>query len=245
MRNIKIVIEYEGTHYHGWQRQKSESTVQEVLEDRIGVITGERVTLIGSGRTDAGVHALNQVANFATETEIAASNLLKAINSFIPKDIAVKSVEDADDTFHARYDVKRKGYIYKILNRPVRSPLYRNFSWHIYGRLDLDAMKEAATVLEGRHDYTSFCAADGDSRHNIRTVMAAGLTVSEHSVITFSIEADGFLRYMVRNIVGTLIDVGRGKIDPAEFAGILRARDRTQAGITAPPQGLFLKEVHY
>jgi len=245
MRNIKIVIEYEGTHYHGWQRQKDEPTVQEVLEDRIGVITGEPVTLIGSGRTDAGVHALKQVANFTTQSEIAASNLLRAINSLIPKDIAVQSVEDVDGTFHARYDVKRKEYVYKILNRPVRSPLYRNYSWHIYGRLDLDAMTEAAQVLEGRHDFTSFCAADGDARHKIRTVMAAGLTVSEHSVITFAIEADGFLRYMVRNIVGTLVDVGRGKIDPAEFAGILQARDRTRAGMTAPPQGLFLKEVHY
>lgn len=245
MRNIKIAIEYDGTHYHGWQRQKDELTIQEVLEDRIGVITGERVTLIGSGRTDAGVHALNQVANFSIQSEIDELSLLRAINSLVPKDIAVKSLEEVDRTFHARFDVKRKAYIYRIFNRPVRSPLYRNFTWQIHGTLDVDAMGRAAQSLEGRHDFSSFCAANGDSLHHVRTITTANFIVSKSGIITFSIEADGFLRYMVRNIVGTLVDVGRGKIDNDCFIEILHARDRTQAGMTAPPQGLFLKAVYY
>ncbi len=245
MRNIKIVIEYEGTHYHGWQRQSDDITIEGVLEEKLGIITGGKVTLIGSGRTDAGVHALNQVANFKTHSGIGEPNLLRAINSMIPCDIVVKSLVEVDETFHARYDVKRKAYIYKILNRPIRSALYNNYSWHIYGELDIDAMRKAALTLKGRHDFSSFCAVNSDTLNYVRTIIDVDFTVSESGMIIFSIEADGFLRYMVRNILGTLVDVGRGKIDSNLFAGIFNAKDRTKAAITAPPQGLFLRDVFY
>lgn len=245
MRNIKIVVEYDGTNYHGWQRQANEITIQEVLEEKIGMITGEKITISGSGRTDAGVHAINQVASFKTTSEIRESNLLRAINSLIPHDIALKSLTQVDEAFHARYDAKSKSYLYKIYNRPVRSALYKNYSWHVRSALDIDAMRRAALCLKGTQDYSSFCAANGDSQDNIRTIMDMEFSVSEKGMVTFSIRADGFLRYMVRKIMGTLVDVGKGKMDDAGFSDVLKARDRTKAGITAPPQGLLLKEVHY
>jgi len=245
MKNIRVVIEYEGTHYHGWQRQKNQITIQGVLEEKIGIITGEKVTVIGSGRTDSGVHAINQVASFKTGTHIADSNLLKAINSMLPYDIVLKSLVEVDNKFHARYDVKSKVYIYKILNRPTRSALYNNYSWHIYGRLDLAAMRKATSSLKGTHDFSSFCSKSCESLNKVRTVMDADLTISDSAVITFSMAADGFLRYMVRTVLGTLVDVGRGKISYDDFLRILEARDRSEAGITAPPQGLFLKDVYY
>lgn len=245
MRNLKIVVEYDGTNYHGWQRQAHEITIQEVLEEKIAVITGEKVAINGSGRTDAGVHAINQVASFKTTSEIREPNLLRAINSLIPHDIAIKSLSEVDEAFHARYDAKSKLYLYKIYNRPVRSAIYNNYSWHVYSELDVDAMNRAAICLKGTQDFSSFCAANGDFQNNIRTIMDAGFAVSKSGMITFSIKAEGFLRYMVRNIMGTLVDVGKGKIDYAVFADILNAKDRTKAGITAPPRGLFLKEVYY
>jgi tRNA pseudouridine38-40 synthase len=245
MRNLKIVVEYDGTDYHGWQRQVGEITIQEVLEEKIAVITCEKITVNGSGRTDAGVHAINQVANFRTSSEIRESNLLRAINGLIPRDIAVQSLVEVDEAFHARYSAKSKSYLYKIYNRPVRSAIYDNYSWHVYRALDIDAMNRAANCLVGTRNYSSFCAANGDSRNTVRTVMEVSFTVSKRGVITFSIKADGFLRYMVRNIVGTLVDVGKGKIDHKVFSDILKAGDRTKAGITAPPQGLFLKDVYY
>jgi len=245
MRNLKIIVEYDGTNYHGWQRQADEITIQEVLEEKIGVITGEKVTIFGSGRTDAGVHAINQVASFKTTSEIRESNLLRAINSIIPHDIVLKSLTEVNEAFHARYDAKSKSYLYKIYNRPVRSAFYKNYSWHVHSALDIDDMRKAALCLEGTKDYSSFCAASGDSQNNIRTIIDVDLAVSESGMITFSIKADGFLRYMVRNILGTLVDVGKGKMDHAVFSDILKARDRTKAGITAPPHGLFLKEVYY
>jgi tRNA pseudouridine38-40 synthase len=245
MRNIRIVIEYEGTRYHGWQRQKNEETIQEILERKIGQITGEQIVLIGSGRTDAGVHALNQVANFKTHSAIGERNLLQAINSLVPSDIVLKSLTAVHDDFHARHDAKKKRYCYKILNHPVRSALYKNYVWHIYSDLDIAAMRSAALCLKGTHDFSSFCASGCGCVGKIRTVTDIAFTVIPDGVILFSIEADGFLRYMVRNIVGTLVDVGRGKIIPASVIDILEARDRTQAGITAPPQGLFLEKVYY
>ena len=245
MRNLKIVVEYDGTNYHGWQRQAGQVTIQEVLEEKLAVITVEKITVNGSGRTDAGVHAINQVASFRTSSKIRELNLLRAVNGLIPHDVAVKSLVEVDETFHARYSAKSKSYLYKIYNRPVRSAIYNNYSWHVYSALDIDAMNKAADCLVGTQDYSSFCAANGNSRNAIRTVTDVNFTVSKQGMITFSIRADGFLRYMVRNIVGTLVDVGTGKIDHKIFSDILKAGDRTKAGITAPPQGLFLKEVYY
>ncbi|MBW2673779.1 MAG: tRNA pseudouridine(38-40) synthase TruA [Deltaproteobacteria bacterium] len=244
MRNVMIACEYDGTAYHGWQRQPNGITIQEVLEEKMGIITQEEIRLVASGRTDAGVHALNQVANFRTRSAIGCENLLKGINSLLPADIVVKVLQDADEEFHARYSAKSKVYVYRIFNNPVRSALWRNYSWHLRAPLDLGVMGQAARVLEGRHDFSSFCAAGSDAEDHVRTVAATSIE-TENDMISFTIEANGFLRYMVRNIVGLLVDVGRGITTPAGFKEIMDVMDRTRAGITAPPQGLFLKEVRY
>jgi len=244
MRNLMIICEYDGTAYHGWQRQPNGISIQEVLEERIGTITQEEIRVVASGRTDAGVHALNQVANFRTMSPIGCEQLLRGINSLLPEDIVVKVLQDADDQFHARYSAKSKTYLYRIFNNPVRSALYRNYSWHLRAPLDPVLMAQAAKVLEGRHDFSSFCAAGGDAEDHVRVIIAASVELSG-DLLSFTVEANGFLRYMVRNIVGLLVDVGRGIITPTAFKEIMDAMDRTKAGITAPPQGLFLKEVRY
>ncbi len=244
MRNIMLVCEYDGTAYHGWQIQPNGISIQGVLEDRIGKITQADVRLTGSGRTDAGVHALKQVANFRTTSRIDCSNLLRGINGLLPRDIVIKDLQDADQDFHSRYSAKRKAYLYQIFNDPVRSAIYRNYSWHLRAKLDVDAMNEAASGLLGTHDFSSFCASGSDVKDHVRTVTAAAFC-RKGGMLRFCIEADGFLRYMVRNIVGLLADVGRGIIFPPNFKEIMDACDRTKAGITAPPQGLFLKEVIY
>lgn len=245
MRNIKIIVEYDGTCYHGWQRQPSDITIQQVLEEKIGTITQQKVTLISSGRTDAGVHAINQVANFRTETTINTDNLLRGINSLLPGDIVVKELFEVEETFHARYDAKSKSYFYQIYNSTIRTALHRNHTWHVYYPLDVNAMREALSLLKGTHDFSSFCGADDDAANHVRTVMKADIEQRNDHLIVISLEADGFLRYMVRNIVGSLADVGRGKTTVADFSDIMGAQDRTKAGMTAPPQGLFLKEVRY
>ncbi|MBW2544836.1 MAG: tRNA pseudouridine(38-40) synthase TruA [Deltaproteobacteria bacterium] len=244
MRNVRIICEYDGTSYHGWQIQPNGISIQEVLEEKTGIITQEKIRLTASGRTDAGVHALNQVVNFRTKSALRCENLLKGINSLLPEDIVVKDLRDTEEDFHARYSAKSKVYTYRIFNNPVRTALYRNYSWHVRAPLDADAMGEAATLLKGRHDFSSFCAAGCDSENHIRTVIDTSVGVKD-DMISFTVEANGFLRYMVRNIVGLLVDVGKGIITPAGFEEIMGARDRTQAGITAPPQGLFLREVRY
>ncbi|HOO89519.1 MAG TPA: tRNA pseudouridine(38-40) synthase TruA [Syntrophales bacterium] len=244
MRNVMMVCEYDGTAYHGWQRQPNGISIQEVLEEKLGLITREEIRLTASGRTDAGVHALNQVANFRTKSTIGCENLLKGINSLLPEDIAVKIMSDVDDAFHARYSAKSKVYVYRIFNNRVRSALYRNYSWHLRTPLDVDVMNRAAKLLEGEHDFSSFCASGGDAEDHTRTVIGSSVH-TRGNFISFTIEANGFLRYMVRNITGLLADVGKRKIVPDEFKKIMCAKDRSRAGITAPPQGLFLKEVRY
>jgi len=244
MRNVRIICEYDGTSYHGWQVQPNGISIQEVIEEKIGTITQEKIRLTASGRTDAGVHAMNQVANFRTESTIECRGLLKGINSLLPGDIVVKDLIDADEGFHARYSAKSKTYLYEILNSPMRTALYRNYSWHVRAPLDTNAMGEAAILLKGKHDFSSFCAAGGDSKDHVRTVIDTSVDM-KCDVVSFTVEANGFLRYMVRNIVGLLVDVGRGIVTPGGFKEIMGAMDRTKAGITAPPQGLFLREVRY
>lgn len=244
-RNLKAILEYDGTRYHGWQRQREPLTIQQVLEECIYRITGEDVRVIASGRTDAGVHALNQVANFRTDSPLGTASLLKGINSLLPKDIVVKELSQASDSFHARFDVKSKIYLYQIFNSPVRPALQRLYTWLIYNPLDLEKMNEAADYLRGEHDFSSFCAAHCDSENHLRTVIAIGITADKAGFIRISVEADGFLRYMIRNIVGTLVAVGRHKRSAGDMPALIAAKDRRQAGMTAPPQGLFLKEVKY
>ncbi|MHB8908190.1 MAG: tRNA pseudouridine(38-40) synthase TruA [Syntrophales bacterium] len=245
MRNIRLIIEYDGGAYCGWQRQENGLSVQQVLEECIGRMTGEAIRVIASGRTDAGVHALGQVAHFRTVSLLGERNLLMGINSLLPPDIVVREVCEVPDSFHARFDAVSKVYLYRICNRPVRSALERNTAWFIWEPLDMAKMAEALPVFQGRHDFSSFCSTHTDSPDHVRTISAISAEKDASGMITISLEADGFLRYMVRTIVGALVDIGRGKCSPEELAGILALKDRRRAGITAPPQGLFLKEVKY
>ncbi len=245
MRNIKLIIEYDGTGYHGWQVQPDSPTIQGILEEKIGVITGERISLIASGRTDAGVHALGQVANFRTESQIPLCGIKRGVNSLLPDDIVIRRAEEANEDFHARFSAKSKLYEYRILNSPVSSPLERNFSWHVAQRLDLGRMRRAGEMLLGTHDFSSFRSAHSDNLNPVRTLMALEIRKSRNHMIAIRMRANAFLKQMVRNIVGTLVEVSRGRIEPEDFREILDARDRTKAGMAAPPYGLFLAEVEY
>jgi tRNA pseudouridine38-40 synthase len=245
MRKIKMILEYDGTGYRGWQRQKLRPTVQQVLEEKIGIITNENIKIIGSGRTDAGVHALNQVAHFKTSSRLDAGRLFHGINSLLPDEIAVKELTEVDESFHAQHDVTSKVYLYQIYNNPVRSVLHRRYAWHIPYPLDVEKMNDASLFLLGFHDFSSFCATGTDVIGRERTVTRIDIKRSADGFIRIWIAADGFLRYMVRNIVGTLVDAGKGRIPPSELKTILNAKDRKTAGMTAPPGGLFLKEVNY
>ncbi len=245
MRNIKLTIEYDGTGYHGWQIQPEVRTIQGTLEEKIGVIAGEQISLVASGRTDAGVHALGQVANFKTESRIPLGALKRGLNSLLPDDIAIKRVEAVSHDFHARFSARSKLYTYRVFNSKVSSPMERNFSWHVPERLDLGKMREAARLLLGRHDFSAFRAAQTENLNPVRTLMVLEIARKRNKIIQFRIRADAFLKHMARNIVGTLVDVGKGKRDPECLKAILGARDRTQAGMAAPPNGLFLVEVDY
>jgi len=245
MRNIKLLIEYEGTNYHGWQVQPNGLTIQEVIEEKIAVMTGQRVRLTASGRTDAGVHALGQVANFQTSSQIPTEGFWRGLNSLLPPDIIIKSAAEVDPGFHAQSGVKRKTYCYWILNREPPSAIYRNYSWHLPLPLNQRAMQDAAGNLLGKKDFSSFQGAHPDTTDPVREVFKAEWSAKKPSFFCFTVEADGFLKHMVRNLVGTLVEVGKGKISGEEFKQIIKARDRRKAGVTAPPQGLFLVGVEY
>ncbi len=245
VRNIKIILEYDGTRYHGWQRQANSLTIQEILEDATSKITQEDIRVVGSGRTDAGVHAANQVANFRTNSSIKETGLLRGINSLLPRDIVVKELAEVDPSFHARYNAKSKIYMYQIFCGNVRPALYRDYAWYIHDTLDIEKMKGASQMLSGTFDFSSFCAGNCGIKNHIRTVMSVDIVTDSRGMVKFFVEANGFLKYMVRNIVGTLIDVGRGKLSNAELMRIVEAKDRRQASQTAPANGLFLNEVKY
>ena len=240
-----IVIEYDGTAYHGWQRQQGLTTVQQVLEDSIARITSEKVTVIGSGRTDAGVHALNQSAHFITNTSIETRNLLLGINSLLPSDLVIRELEEMNELFHARYDVKSKIYMYQIVNTPIRPALQRSYYWHVRAPLDVQSMEKGLSLLKGKHDFSSFCGKLESGLNCVRTMKEARIEKIGSDLLRIYFEADGFLRHMVRTIVGTLVEVGKGKREPDELLTILQSGERRCAGMTAPPQGLFLMEVRY
>ncbi|MEJ2170908.1 MAG: tRNA pseudouridine(38-40) synthase TruA [Desulfobacterales bacterium] len=245
IKNFKIIIEYDGTCYHGWQRQKNDRTVQQAIETAILAMTGQHVSLTGSGRTDAGVHAQAQVANFKCETNLGPQDFLGGLNSLTDEDIVIASCEQVDASFHARYEVKSKVYVYRILNRSISAAIFRQYAWHVRKKLNLETMRAAIPHLVGSHDFKAFEGAGSSRSHTTRCVYHAGLTEEKDGYLAFEIEADGFLRFMVRNIVGTLVDVGLDKISPDEFRRILMSKDRGQAGATAPAHGLFLKKVRY
>ena len=245
MRNIKLLIEYDGTNFQGWQVQPKGPTIQGIIEEKLGLLTGESIRLIGSGRTDAGVHALGQVAHFKTQSQMDAHSMQRALNSLLPSDIVIQKIEEVEEGFHARRHSKSKVYEYRILNRSLRSPFHHGYAWHIPQRLDLKEMKEGTQYLIGEHDFSSFRSVGTPTRTAVRKMIRAEWKRGRNGFIRFEIEANGFLKQMVRAIVGTLIEVGRGKISVEEFRRILDAKDRKKAGPTAPAHGLFLKEVKY
>ncbi len=245
-RNIKMVMEYDGTQYHGWQRQKNALTLQAIVEEKIQVLTREHVTVIASGRTDAGVHALHQVCHFITHTDMHPESIRKGLNSLLPEDIVVRQAERAPLDFHARYSVKSKTYEYRILNREQPDLFLRHYAWHVARKLDMAGMVACVSLLRGRHDFSSFKSTRSDNLNPVREMIRAELHGSpDKGLIRFLFEADGFLRHMVRNIVGTVVEVGSGRIASDEFLKIFEAKDRKRAGLKAPPQGLFLTMVRY
>ncbi len=251
MRNIKLTIAYDGTNYAGWQVQNnpkssanSPETIQGTMEEILSQILNEDVKLVASGRTDSGVHAIGQVANFKTKAKLRPKNIQNALNSCLPRDIVVKKVEEVGLDFHARYGATTKSYRYTILNREVRSPFDRHYAAFIPYPLDVRSMQDAAGHLAGRHDFMSFKAKGSSNRVSTRTLKS--LKVRKiGSFIYIYLEADGFLYNMARNIVGTLIEAGRGKLEADDVKEILKAKKRSLAGPTAPPEGLCLVKVKY
>ncbi len=245
MRNIKLVIEYDGTNYQGWQVQPAGPTIQGILEEKLSRLAGERIRLIGSGRTDSGVHAAGQVAHFKTQSRMETRTIQRALNSLLPPDIVVQKVEEVDEGFHARKHSKSKVYEYRILNRSLRPVFHREYVWHIPQKLDLGEMRKATQILVGKHDFSAFRTVGSPTRTTVRRVVRADWKKGRDGLIRFEIEADGFLKQMVRSIIGTLVEIGKGKRKASDLRKIMNSGDRKNAGPTAPARGLFLKEVKY
>jgi tRNA pseudouridine38-40 synthase len=241
---FKLTLEYDGSRYHGWQIQPHVPTVQGVLETAIRQVAQQHVKVIGAGRTDAGVHALGQVAGFTTTASLSADEWLRALNGLLPEDIAALTVEPVPDTFHARFAAKSKLYRYRILARPHRAALDRHRVWHIWYALDVAAMRDAAACLIGNYDFSAFQGALSNTKDPMCDMTRLSVESSGDEVV-IEITAARFLKQMVRTIVGTLVEVGRGKLERAAVAKILAARDRTKAGPTAPAHGLYLVRVEY
>ncbi|MDD4980890.1 MAG: tRNA pseudouridine(38-40) synthase TruA [Candidatus Omnitrophica bacterium] len=258
MRNIKLTIEYAGTKYAGWQVQgRRHRTIQGTLEKALQKILREKIHLIGSGRTDAGVHAFGQVANFKTDSGVPVWKIQKALNANLPGDIVITSVEDVNFDFHSRFDAKSKVYRYTVLNRAYPPAILKDKVYFYPYPLDVELMRKETKSLLGRHDFKSFCASSSSVKDTIRTIKNITIKKSAYSLqltvyslkkpslITIEIEADGFLYNMVRNITGTLLEIGRGKLPAGSLKRILLAKNRRLAGPTAPAQGLCLLEVKY
>jgi len=246
MANFRLTLEYDGSEFAGWQVQPGESrTVQGVLEEALARVTGETVRVTGAGRTDAGVHAEAQVANVRVETALGADTLRRALNGVLPRDVAVRSLEEAPEGFHARRDARRKHYRYRIWNGPAPSPLRRGRFLRVEAPLDRIAMQCAADACVGRHDFTSLRASRSDARTSVRTLERVTVGEPSPGEIEIEVVGEGFLRHMVRILVGTLVEVGRGRRAPHSMAGVLAARDRAAAGPTAPGRGLTLERVDY
>lgn len=243
-QNFKLVIEYDGSDYCGWQRQPDQTSIQAALEGVLQRMTREPITLHGSGRTDAGVHALGQTAHFKCRTRLSPEDLQKGMNRLLPGDIAVRSCESVPLDFHARFSNRSKRYRYRICNQPVKQAVGRQYAWQIYRPLDVAAMEQATRHIVGRHDFKSFESSGSPRTQTVRHVMDASWR-RKNDHLEFDICADGFLRYMVRNIVGTLVAVGMGKLEAGDIPALIDATDRRLAPATAPPHGLFLIHVAY
>ncbi len=244
MRNIKLTIEYEGTAYLGWQRQPQGMTIQQALEEALGQITGERPQVVGASRTDTGVHARGQVANFKTDSALPVERIQSALNALLPLDIAIVAAEEAPEDFNARFSARSKLYHYTIWNQRVRPVLDRRFCWHVRWPVELEPLRAASQCLVGEHDFAAFRSANAQSETTVRVIERADWELNVPR-LTFAVEGNGFLYNMVRALVGTLVEVGRGKMTPAEFGRVLESGERAQAGRTAPARGLCLMRIRY
>ena len=256
MGRYLLTIAYKGTNYAGWQRQDNANTVQEEVERTLTELYKQPMTVMGASRTDAGVHAMGQACSFYAEDDfVPVDKLPLAMNAKLPQDIAVTAAKKVHEDFHPIFDAKNKTYVYKIHADVVRNPLINDTSWHVYQRLNIDAMKEAAAHFVGEHDFSAFCAANGSAKTFVRRVNSAevylesgdGISSGEYSspLLCFRVNGNGFLYNMVRIMAGTLVYVGQGKIGANDMPEIIASKDRTRAGITAPPEGLCLVQVFY
>lgn len=255
MRTIKLTLAYDGTDLVGWQRQRTGVSVQGLLEASLAPLDGRPVTAAGAGRTDAGVHALGQVASFVLDHPLPVDSLVRAVNARLPDAVRALSAEEAPDGFHARFSARAKTYRYRLLATPIADPLLARYAWHVSDRLDLAAMIDAFRRVEGRHDFAAFQASGSDRRDTTRTVSRARVTLdppdwrtdpARHAmVVVFELTGDGFLRHMVRNVIGTVVEVGQRRRTAASVDTLLAGAPRGEAGPTAPPQGLCLVGVTY
>ena len=245
MRNIKLVIEYDGSRYDGWQRlQDSEQTIQGKIEKVLNEMTGSSVEIIGSGRTDAGVHAKNQIANFKTKSSMSIRDIHNYMNHYLPQDIVVKEVKEVSDQFHSRYNAQKKKYTYYVWNHQIPSAFQRKYSYHFPEKLDLHSMEAAANKLLGTHDFIGFSSVKKAKKSTVRTVEEITIVQNNH-MLEFSFIGDGFLHNMIRILMGTLLEIGTKEKDISCIDEIFTSKTRAMAGKTAPAQGLFLEEVYY
>ncbi len=245
MRNIKMTIKYDGSRYKGFQRLKdNDMTIQGKIESVLSKMTEENIEIIGSGRTDMGVHAYGQVANFKTKCDLPIKKMKTYLYEYLPEDIVITSLEEVDERFHSRYNAKSKIYLYKIFNNEFHDPFLRKYTTHIPKQLNLDLMKEGSKYLVGEHDFTSFASSKSKKKSNVRTITSISIQ-ENNGLIDIYVEGDGFLYNMVRIIVGALIDVGLKKISPKDIKTMLEAKDRSVSSDTAPGKGLYLYKVKY
>ena len=244
MRTFKLTLAYDGTAFAGWQMQAGQRTVQGVLEEALLPIEGTRVIVHAAGRTDAGVHATGQVVSFSLTSAIAANALLRALNARLPEDVRVMEAQEAPAGFNARFHARQKTYQYAIYNAPVIPPQFRHFAWHVSQPLDVNAMSAAAGVLVGEHDFAAFRAAGSDVISTRRELLVSRV-VSRSPQVIYEVTGTGFLRHMVRNIAGTLVDIGRGRRPWEDMSRVLQSLNRGRASATAPPHGLALMRVDY
>jgi tRNA pseudouridine38-40 synthase len=251
MSSFKIILAYDGTDYVGWQRQANGVSIQGLIEEALFELDGRAVSVAGAGRTDAGVHARGQVAGFSLQRVIAADAVLRALNARLPPAVRVVDAVEADERFHPRFSARQKRYEYRIWNAPIADPFERRYAWHVQEALRVDAMDAAARMLEGRHDFAAFQSAGSAATTTIREISHSRIApssiglASDTTLIAYEVAADGFLRHMVRAIVGTLVEIGRGRRPPEWMADVIASGDRGVAGPTAPPEGLFLVGVSY
>ena len=244
MKRVKLVVAYDGTAYHGWQIQPGARTIEGELNRTLSELLQEEIQVIGASRTDSGVHAMGQVVNFFTDGTIPLDRLPRAVNSILPPDIVVLDAAEADRNFSARHSAKSKIYIYRILQGYIPDPFERNYSWNIHKELDTESMKECLRMIEGTHDFSAFRAAGGPPVSPVRTIYEASLE-KKGRIVELKFFANGFLYHMVRNLVGTLANVGMGRTSVQRFGEIMASLDRNQAGATAPARGLYLYKVNY